>query len=159
NKTAVKGNFTDVRIFGFTHKAPATRRQRGFAVDVAVLEQRCEEAERERGTLGATIRDKLNAPGLNPSSWQQVLVAFKGLGIELPDTGELTLSTLSHEVASLILNYRHTDKLRSSAATLLKHVQSDGRVHAKFNPLGARTGRFSSSKPNLQNVPRGLLRR
>jgi DNA polymerase I-like protein with 3'-5' exonuclease and polymerase domains len=133
--------------------------QQGFAVDVAVLQQRCEEAEQEREALGATIRDKLNAPGLNPSSWQQLLVAFKAVGIELPDTDEQTLSTLSHEAAPLILEYRHVDKLRSSATTLLKHVQSDGRIHAKFNPLGARTGRFSSSKPNLQNVPRGLLRK
>lgn len=29
-----------------------------------------------------------------------------------------------------------------------------GRIHANFKPHGARTGRFSSSDPNLQNVPR-----
>jgi len=29
----------------------------------------------------------------------------------------------------------------------------DGRVHARFNAHGADTGRFSSSEPNLQNIP------
>ena len=30
----------------------------------------------------------------------------------------------------------------------------DGKIHASFNAMGAETGRFSSSNPNLQNVPR-----
>ena len=29
----------------------------------------------------------------------------------------------------------------------------DGRLHAQFNQLGTDTGRFSSSSPNLQNIP------
>ena len=32
-------------------------------------------------------------------------------------------------------------------------VQKDGRVHARFNQCGTQTGRFSSSDPNLQNIP------
>ena len=32
-------------------------------------------------------------------------------------------------------------------------VQKDGRVHARFNTCGTQTGRFSSTDPNLQNIP------
>lgn len=30
---------------------------------------------------------------------------------------------------------------------------TDGRIHCSFNQYGAKTGRFSSSDPNLQNIP------
>ena len=44
------------------------------------------------------------------------------------------------------------------AETLLKSIESDGRIHARFEPTGTNTGRFSSKKPNLQNIGRGKLR-
>ena len=45
------------------------------------------------------------------------------------------------------------------ARSILEARQSDGRVYARFNPLGARSGRFSSSEPNLQQINRaGLCR-
>lgn len=40
--------------------------------------------------------------------------------------------------------------------TFIKGIQSrlvDGRVHCDFDQRGARTGRFSSRTPNLQNIP------
>jgi hypothetical protein len=41
---------------------------------------------------------------------------------------------------------------------LLDAVEADGRIHGSFNPTGTATGRFSSSKPNLQNISRGPVR-
>ena len=32
-------------------------------------------------------------------------------------------------------------------------IQKDGKVHARFNTCGTATGRFSSDKPNMQNIP------
>ncbi len=37
---------------------------------------------------------------------------------------------------------------------LLDRVGSDGRLHGRFQLAGAKSGRFTSSKPNLQNIPR-----
>jgi DNA polymerase-1 len=38
--------------------------------------------------------------------------------------------------------------------TLIDYADVDARIHASFNQTGTATGRFSSSGPNLQNIPR-----
>lgn len=53
-----------------------------------------------------------------------------------------------------LLEYRDLDKkLGTYITNLLGHICHDGRVHATFNQTGARTGRLSSSDPNMQNQP------
>ncbi|MFH1175444.1 MAG: DNA polymerase, partial [bacterium] len=52
------------------------------------------------------------------------------------------------------LKYRELEKLRNTYVDALpKLVGGDGRVHTKFDQLGAVTGRVSSYDPNLQNIP------
>ena len=52
--------------------------------------------------------------------------------------------------------YKHISKYCSSfGESLLKSVGPDGRIHARFNIAAAKTCRFSSSAPNLQQTPRG----
>lgn len=53
-----------------------------------------------------------------------------------------------------IFKYRELQKLLSTYIDVLPElVKEDGRIHAKFNQTGSTTGRFSSSDPNLQNIP------
>ena len=53
-----------------------------------------------------------------------------------------------------ILQYRTYQKLNSTYVEgLLKVIGPDGRMHSTFNQTEARTGRLSSSEPNLQNIP------
>ena len=53
-----------------------------------------------------------------------------------------------------ILEYRSCQKLLSTYADgLLKVIGPDGRVHSTFLQTEARTGRLSSTEPNLQNIP------
>jgi DNA polymerase-1 len=58
----------------------------------------------------------------------------------------------------LLLSYRAAKKRVEQAAALIEHIASDGRIHGRFEPTGTATGRFSSKKPNLQNIGRGDLR-
>ncbi|MDP4120225.1 MAG: DNA polymerase I [Bacillota bacterium] len=59
-----------------------------------------------------------------------------------------------HPVVADILNYRAMSKLKSTFCDgLLKVVAKDGRIHSNFNQTETRTGRISSTEPNLQNIP------
>ena len=59
-----------------------------------------------------------------------------------------------HPIIPLILDYRTLTKLNSTYVEgLLKVIREDGRVHSFFNQTETRTGRISSSDPNMQNIP------
>ena len=96
--------------------------------------------------------------GLNPGSPKQVaewlydrlkLPQIQGRG-----TGEGVLKLLDHPLPAKILEYRKAQKLLSTYARKMPEEAYEGVVHCVFNQYGADTGRFSSSNPNLQNIPR-----
>lgn len=59
-----------------------------------------------------------------------------------------------HPVVDTLLRYRELEKLRSTyGEPLLAEVGADGRIHATFRQTVARTGRISSERPNLHNIP------
>ena len=59
-----------------------------------------------------------------------------------------------HPVIGDILEYRALTKLKSTYCDgLQKVIGADGRIHSSFNQTETRTGRISSTEPNLQNIP------
>lgn len=59
-----------------------------------------------------------------------------------------------NEMAKLLLKFRIREKLLGTYLIgLPRMLGSDERLHGRFNQTGARTGRLSSSDPNLQNQP------
>lgn len=104
---------------------------------------------------------KLDYP-INIKSPQQLAILFYDIiGIDVVDkksprgTGEEILSKLDNPIAKAILEYRTMSKLVDTYIDKLPDCvnSNDGRIHASFNQYGAKTGRFSSSEPNLQNIP------
>ena len=91
------------------------------------------------------------------------IVLFEKLGLpakKKTKTGYSTNADVLEELAdnypvvSMILEYRTLSKLRSTYCEgLLKAVDSDNRVRCTFNQTETRTGRLSSTEPNLQNIP------
>ena len=71
-------------------------------------------------------------------------------------TDARTLESLrgQHPIIEVLLRYREVEKLRSTyGETLAAEVAPDGRIHATFRQTVARTGRLSSDRPNLHNIP------
>ena len=62
---------------------------------------------------------------------------------------------LHHPLPELILEYRTAGKLKATYTdALIGLINPDtGRIHTSFHQAVARTGRLSSSHPNLQNIP------
>lgn len=59
-----------------------------------------------------------------------------------------------HPAVDAILRYREIDKLASTfIAVLPGFADEQGRIHPEFKALGAKTGRFSCSEPNVQQMP------
>lgn len=70
-------------------------------------------------------------------------------------TGEDILKRIDNPLCSLVLEQRGIDKLIGTYIDKLPKCVNEktNRLHAQFKQLGTETGRFSSSDPNLQNIP------
>jgi DNA polymerase-1 len=145
-------------------------RMKGAPVDVDVAEQTYEELGGELIRIGRVLRDIVGFD-VNPNAGESIKVAFNHLSIPVPmvvnkKTGDESasfaaglLEKIDHPLCEAILEYRRTAKVRD---TFIKSYIIDknvnGRIHCTFHPLkgdknGARSGRFASSDPNLQNIP------
>jgi DNA polymerase-1 len=95
------------------------------------------------------------ASTVNIESQPQFLDAFRKLGYDLESTDRKILKKCDHPLASLILQFRAYEKLISTygEAILRKIDRTTDRLHFTLHQLGADTGRLSSEKPNIQNIP------
>lgn len=74
-----------------------------------------------------------------------------------PSTDEEVLKSLAgqHKLPALLLEYRQLTKLKNTYVDTLPQLVDarTKRVHSSFNQTGTETGRLSSLRPNLQNLP------
>ena len=95
---------------------------------------------------------------INLDSQQQVTEALTRLGIPLPDsTRNWKLQPLAaqYPVVEKLLEYRTMQKaLTSYGQNMIEFINpKTGRLHADFRQIGAPTGRFACTNPNIQQVP------
>jgi DNA polymerase-1 len=134
----------------------------GIGVDRAYLEE-----------MGADLRSKLMAldkkiqeiagEQFNVNSTDQLrYVLFEKLELPVlkktstgkPSTDASVLKKLEHPLVDALLEYREYEKLRGTYVDgYLPLVGPDGRIRTRFNQMAATTGRLSSDRPNLQNIP------
>jgi DNA polymerase I-like protein with 3'-5' exonuclease and polymerase domains len=124
--------------------------------------------------LTQRIEDKLAEvhtfkPGLRPGSNDEVakylydelkLPVYAPLKAKKTDGPSVEASILSklkdkHPFVPVLMEWRTLDKLRGNYITKFRKTIINGRVHALLNPDGTKTGRISSSRPNLQVLPSG----
>ena len=95
---------------------------------------------------------------INLDSQAQVTDALVNLGVPMPNsTRAWELQPLADRfpVVAKLLEYRSSAKASSSFGdNILEFIEpKTGRIHADFRQIGAPTGRFSCSRPNLQQIP------
>ncbi|MDP7050625.1 MAG: DNA polymerase, partial [Verrucomicrobiota bacterium] len=130
---------------------------RGFSINKERLLGVMEDYSTELKDTLAYFRESFGEE-INPNSPSQLKSALEEKGLKLSNTSEQTLKEEDQPLTTCVLNYRSAKKQMEQAETLLKSIESDGRIHARFEPTGTDTGRFSSKNPNLQNIGRGKLR-
>ncbi|MGH9093083.1 MAG: DNA polymerase, partial [Acidimicrobiales bacterium] len=135
----------------------------GIRVDVEELRRVADELVAETRRLEAEVH-RLAGREFNVNSTPQLrTVLYDELGLTPGrktktgySTDAATLESLraDHPVVDALLAYREVEKLRSTyGESLLAEVAWDGRIHASFRQTVARTGRLSSDRPNLHNIP------
>ncbi|TVQ65759.1 MAG: DNA polymerase I [Balneolaceae bacterium] len=137
----------------------------GVRIDTVMLNQFSAELTKDMDQLESEIFEKAGEE-FNLNSPQQLgTILFGKLGLPSGrktktgqySTSESVLSELAvtHELPSLILDYRSLTKLRSTYVDALPRLADPltQRIHTDFNQTVTATGRLSSSSPNLQNIP------
>jgi DNA polymerase I-like protein with 3'-5' exonuclease and polymerase domains len=91
---------------------------------------------------------------INWNSIDQALLVLQGVEPKLKSLSEDSLGKVTHPVFEQLSDYKDSLKLTSSygEAFIEKHVEPDGRVRTNYNQVVS-TGRSSSAKPNMQNIP------
>lgn len=140
-------------------------RQRGVRVDLAYAQRLDDRLSAGIVELDARLASLAGMP-VDVNSANSLSSVFEKIGVRYPKTAagnpsfaKWFLGSCEHPVAQLIVERRALAKYRDTFVrgyVLDLHV--NGRLHALFHPLktdenGTVSGRFSSSLPNLQNIP------
>lgn len=142
---------------------------RGSYIDVEKWRENLRQLKEKRDLAAARIQEELrplyrhtqvdlfgnHVDVVNLNSPIQILKAFRKVGLDLPSTGEAILRRTDHLLAKMLLEYRGYEKLISAFGEnlLAKINPKTKRIHPDFMQIGADTGRFACSNPNLQQIP------
>lgn len=142
----------------------------GFYLDEKLWREQLEKVKREQERVAGELQGMLSAgvaqaslfgvAEINLDSKTQVTDALRNLGVPVPETTrgwQLQPLAAEYPVVEKLLEYRSVAKsLTSFGENILEFVNpKTGRIHADFRQIGAPTGRFSCSRPNVQQIPHG----
>ncbi len=140
----------------------------GFYLDEARWREQLEKVKKAQEIVAYDLQKMLSAgvaqaslfgvAEINLDSQSQVTDALKNLGVPVPETTrgwQLQPLAAQYPVVAKLLEYRGVAKSISSfGETILEFIKPQtGRIHSDFRQIGAPTGRFACSKPNIQQIP------
>ncbi len=138
----------------------------GIALDTALLKSLGRHLEERMESLVSQIHAAAGHKFNVDSTRQLGVVLFDEQGLAVirktktgrstdAETLEALAAQTNNPIPALVLEYREMAKLKGTYVDTLPTMicPRTGRIHAHFNPIGAVTGRLSSSDPNLQNIP------
>jgi len=138
----------------------------GVSVDLAAAEETraalltasLEEQAKLRVIVGFEIN--VNAAASIAKAFDKFGYPYERTPRGAPSFDKDFLTACKNPVADAINEIRKLDKLRTTfVENYLLNSHVNGRIHCQFHPLrntegGTKTGRFSSSDPNLTNIPK-----
>lgn len=132
----------------------------GWAIDLEFAEKYKKQLKKELTDMNKKLKEVFGDINLNsPIQLAHYLFDIKGLtdisGKRSVNKDVIKALADKSEDVGLLLKYRDKKKLLSTYIDPLPHKiwKRDGRLHGQFHGLGTKTGRYSSSDPNLQNIP------
>ncbi len=135
----------------------------GFQIDDSALTKYSEELEKQANDLYIKIMDEVGHEFNVNSPKQLGIVLFEELKLPFAKKTKNGYSTsadilnklkVDYPIVANILEYRTVSKLKSTFCDgILKLLDNTGRIHTTFNQTETKTGRISSTEPNLQNIP------
>jgi DNA polymerase-1 len=143
----------------------AAMEREGIRVDRAYLGELSRIFGDRLVELESSIHDLAGSSFNINSPKQLATVLFETLGLPVlkrtpkkePSTDASVLEELApqHPIVAHILEYRQLTKLKSTYVDALPELidTRTGKLHTSFNQMVAATGRLSSERPNLQNIP------
>ena len=151
----------DIELAGFYMHKDRWLEQLGIVekrrIELAEQLQEVLAEESSQGSLfGGPQRDDINL-----DSHQQLTHALNRLGIPVPDsTRNWKLQPLAaqYPIIGTLLEYRTVQKaLTSYGENMIELINPvTRRLHADFRQIGAPTGRFACTNPNIQQVPHAI---
>ena len=141
----------------------AKMEEAGFKIDKNYLLNMKEDLTKEIESLEKEIYE-LAGVEFNIASPKQLSdVLFNKMGIPYPKrvkdgnystSKDILDKLIDYPIIEKILKFRTLSKLLSNYIVgLIDEIKSDGKIHTIFNQTLTRTGRLSSERPNLQNIP------
>lgn len=140
--------------------------KKGVLIDVVYFKKISKEYHEKLNVIEKKIWEhageefNINSPKqLGEILFDKMGLSTKGLkktagGARSTRESELVKLAGAHPIVDEILGYRELQKVLSTYIDTIPHmVHDDGRVHTKLHQAGTTTGRFSSSDPNMQNIP------
>jgi DNA polymerase I-like protein with 3'-5' exonuclease and polymerase domains len=139
-------------------------RAKGVRVDLDKAARVKKDLEGKAQQVHKNIKDKTGVD-IQPWASASVQKMFEALNLQYPTTDagapsftKQYLSSHPHEMCQQLVRLRELDKASSTFVESILRHEHKGRIHCEFHQLrsddgGTVTGRFSSSNPNLQQIP------
>jgi DNA polymerase-1 len=145
----------EMELTGFYLDEPRWREQ---LEKVKIAQAKAADELQELLSAGVAQASLFGRPEINLDSQPQVTDALRNLGVPVPDTTRAwVLQPLAEQypVIAKLLEYRGVAKMLGSFGENILEFINPGtrRIHADFRQIGAPTGRFACTNPNLQQIP------
>lgn len=127
----------------------------GMNIDMEKVKAIKAKLESQKAEAKQQLYIAFGSSKINLNSTQQLTKALNALKIPVETTAEEELSKYSHPVIDTLKTYKEAEKLLNTFVDKIPTYinKKTGRIHSDFNQIGAKSGRFTSSKPNLQQQP------